>query len=106
MSNQIINDGSTSFEKELAKLQKKHPEQYRRIYIALKKLEKKADSISNLEYQPKGLKYFENIWQYQIGDYRILFIFSEEGTIQYKKLFEKKKNQTPKRHIKTAKKRK
>jgi phage-related protein len=103
---EIINDGSASFKKELAKLKKKHPEHYRRIYINLRKLEKKADSIQNLKYQPNGLKYFDEIWQYQIGDHRVVFHFNEQGEIHYDKLFEKKKNKTPKRHIKTAKKRK
>ena len=101
-----INDDSVSFTKELAKLKNKHPEHYRRIYLDLRKLEKRADSIQNLKYQPKGLKYFERIWQYQIGDYRIWFHFKEQGEIHYDKLFVKKKNKTPKHHIKTAKKRK
>lgn len=103
---ELINDDSVSFLKELAKLKKKHPEQYRRIYLTLSKLEKKAGSIQNLEYQPNGLKHFEGIWQYQIGDHRVIFHFNELGKIQYDKLFEKKKNKTPKRHITTAKKRK
>jgi len=102
---EIINDDSASFLRELAKLKKKHPEQYRRVYLALGKLEKKADSIQNLQYQPNGLKHFEGIWQYQIGDQRVIFHFNELGKIQYDKLFEKKQNKTPKRHIKTAKKR-
>lgn len=104
MNKSFNHDGHSSFKKELAKLEKKHPEQYNKIYIELRKLEKRVASIQKGTPYP-GLKKVDNLYQFTINDHRILFDINDDVIIFYLLLFEKKSNSTPQRYYKTAKKR-
>lgn len=100
----IIHHEHPSFLKELAKLEKKYPEQYNKIYIELRKLEKRAKQIQEGQKFP-GLKKVEGLYQLTIKDHRVLFDIENGAVIFYLLLFEKKSNSTPQRHYETAKKR-
>ena len=104
MNRKFIYDGHSSFKKELAKLEKNHPEQYNKIYIELKKLEKRATFIQKGKKYPV-LKKIDGLYQLRVNDYRILFEI-KDSIIYYLQLFEKKSNSTPQRYYETAKKRK
>lgn len=93
-----------SFLKELAKLEKKCPEQYYKIYIELRKLEKRAKQIQKGQQYP-GLKKVEGLYQLRIKDHRVLFDIEGDSVIYYLLLFEKKSNSTPQQYYETAKKR-
>ncbi|GAB0171738.1 hypothetical protein LSPCS325_51750 [Lysinibacillus sp. CTST325] len=104
MNKSFNHDGHSSFKKELAKLEKKHPEQYNKIYIELRKLEKRTAFIQKGKQYP-GLKKVNNLYQFTIDDHRILFDIKNNAIIFYLLLFEKKSKSTPQRYYKIAKKR-
>lgn len=97
----IIHHEHPSFLKELAKLEKKNPEQYNKIYIELRKLEKRVRQIQEGKKYP-GLKRVEGLYQLTIKDHRVLFDIQNDALIYYLLVFEKKSNSTPQRYYETA----
>lgn len=88
---------STPFGSELEKIKERKRDKYRKIYMAIKRVEKLAQSIQTGEFRHKNLKILTDmngLRQFRVDDYRLLFYITNQGVVEWIVVFEKKRNTT------------